>query len=282
MGDVFFRELKEASRAVAATKGRARTNGDKALLDTARQITEISFIVRREGLPVMEAYTPKIRDKSIAAMMMYAIDGTSSEILEDICWSKYYASELKGYDALIYMLWLKAILSMQEGEKPVVVCERIKAMIPVEVAGEIDELFETEMNRFVYLEKNGGTAKLVKKLCEESMSPEKGSESYLLMKIASHILTECVDKTALEIMTDGAEDETLAVAMKGFDGPTRKVIFDALPKDRAKQIAGSMEYLGPVLKKHMFEATYTLFDILRKARDEGEIKIEGGLIDIVK
>ncbi len=281
MGDVFFRELKEASRAVAAAKGRAKTKGEKALLDTAKQIMEISFIVRREGLPVMEAYTPKIKDKSIAAMMMYAIDGTSSEILEDICWSKYYASELKGYDALIYMIWLKAILSMQEGEKPIVVCERIKAMIPVEVAGDIDILFETEMNRFVYLEKNGGSAKLVKKLCTEEAVPEKGSESHVLMRLASHILTKCVDNAAIEKMAQEAEDEMLAVAMKGFDGSTRKVIFDAMSKDRAKQIAGSMEYLGPVLKKHMFEATYSLFGILKKARDDGEIEVKGEVLDVI-
>ena len=48
MGDVFYNELKTASRDIASLKGKAKTAGNKALLDTYRQIIDIAFVVRRE------------------------------------------------------------------------------------------------------------------------------------------------------------------------------------------------------------------------------------------
>ncbi|MBQ9359675.1 MAG: hypothetical protein IJT96_01400 [Lachnospiraceae bacterium] len=281
MGDVFYRELKEASRDIASIKGKAKTSGNKVLLDTAKQIMKLSLIVRREGLPVMEAFTHKIEDKSIAAMMMYAIDGTSTEILEDICWSKYFASELSGYDALIYMLWLKGIISMQEGENPVVISEFIKAMLPSEVVGDFDKICSEEISRAMASGSDDGDMKAVLRVCEEEIEPEMGTDAYILMRIAEYIFTKILDEKALGKILEEADDEALSSAMKGFNSKTRKVLFDNMPKEEAALIAGNMEFMGPVLKKHITESAYAVFEIAKRLMDDGEIEGDATLLNVM-
>ena len=281
MGDVFYNELKTATRDIAAKKGKTKTAGNKALLDTCRQILDIAFVVRREGLPVLEAFTHKIEDKSIAAMIMYAIDGTSNEILEDICWSKYFASELEGYDALIYMLWLKGILSMQEGENPIVISEMLKAMIPPELADKFDEIY-AESQRKAMLPYGGAVnMDTVNRLVDEAAVPEKGTEGYLLMRISDHIFNDILNDEAIGMITQNIERKTLATAFRVFDSRTRQKFFNNMPEDAAITTAGDIEYLGPLLKKHVTEAVYEIFGEAHRLIREGAISCDPTLLEVV-
>lgn len=281
MGDVFYNELKTASRDIASRKGKARTEGKKALLDTYRQIIDIAFVVRREGLPVLEAFTHKIEDKSIAAMIMYAIDGTSNETLEDICWSKYFASGLEGYDALIYMLWLKGILSMQEGENPLVISERVKAMLPPDLADSFDEIYAEAQSKAMLPYAGEVDMDTVNRLVDEVVLPERGTEGYLLMQISSYIFNDILDDEAIRCILESIERKTLATAFRGFDSRTRQKFFKNMPEDAAITTAGDIEYLGPLLKKHVTEAVYELFDEAHRLIKEGVIKADPTLLEVV-
>ena len=281
MGDIFYKELKDASREIASAKGKEKERGNQALLATSGRIIDIAFVVRREGLPVLEAFTHKIDDKSIAAMIMYAIDGTSSEILEDICWSKYYASELKGYDALIYMLWLKGILSMQEGENPIVISERLKAMLPSGLLEEFEKIYAKAQSKAML--PYGGTVDMstVSRLCDEGVSPDPGTEGYMLMRLSDHIFNEVLDEAAIQKVVQNIDRETLATAMKGFSSRTRETIFKSVPEDKAVTTAGDMEYMGPLLKKHVAEAAYEIFKEAERLISEGELSFDDTIIRIL-
>ncbi len=280
MGDIIYTELKEASRIIAAEKGRKKSLGNKRLLDTTLQIMDIAIIVRREGLPVLENFTHKIEDKSIAAMIMYAVDGTNSDILEDVCWSKYFASELKSYDALIYMLWMKALLSMQEGENPIIISERLRAMLPEDVAEEYEKKVD---ERGILRQKNDIKADMetVKKLCGEEIFPEAGTEGYMLVNVAEHIFTGVLDDAGMKTLTERMDPDNAAIALKGFNGKTRKAFFDNMPEETAVLIAGNMERMGPVLRKHIFEEAYVIFEETLKLMEEGMIEGDPSLLRVI-
>lgn len=281
MGDVFYNELKNASKDIALRKGKARTSGNKALLDTYRQIIDIAFVVRREGLPVLEAFTHKIEDKSIAAMIMYAIDGTSNEILEDICWSKYFASELEGYDALIYMLWLKGILSMQEGENPIVISERLKAMLPPDMSDKADEIYAESQQKAMLPYGGAVDMDTVNRLMDETASPEPGTEGHLLMRISSHIFNDILDDDAVRTLSETIDRKTFATAFRIFDSRTRQKFFNNMPEDAAITSAGDIEYMGPLLKKHVTEAVYEIFGEAWRLMAEGQIKGDPTLLKVI-
>ncbi|MBQ9607043.1 MAG: hypothetical protein IJV16_07690 [Lachnospiraceae bacterium] len=281
MGDVFYNELKEASRDIAARKGKAKTAGNKALLETCRQIIDIAFVVRREGLPVLEAFTHKIEDKSIAAMIMYAIDGTSSEILEDICWSKYFASELKGYDALIYMLWLKGVLAMQEGENPIVINERLKAMLPPDLVDEFDKIYAEAQSKAMLPYGGAVNMDTVNRLVDEVILQEPGTEGYLLMRVSDHIFNDILDDEAIAQLVENIDRGTLATAFRGFDSRTRQKFFDNMPEDAAITTAGDIEYMGPLLKKHVTEAVYEIFREAYRLIKDGSLKADPSLLEVV-
>ena len=280
MGDIIYTELKEASRTIAAEKGRKKSAGNKRLLETTFQIMDIAIIVRREGLPVLENFTHRIEDKSIAAMIMYAIDGTTPEILEDVCWSKYFASELKSYDALIYMLWMKALLSMQEGENPVIVSERLKAMLPEDVAAEYEKKLD---ERGILRQINDIKADMetVKKLCEEELTPEPGTEGYMLVNVAEHIFDGVLTDAGMKTLAEGLDPDNAAIAFKGFNGKTRKAFFDNMPEENAVLIAGNMERMGPVLRKHIFEEAYVIFSETLKLMEEGRIEGDPSILRVI-
>ncbi|MCR5773537.1 MAG: hypothetical protein K6G42_00500 [Lachnospiraceae bacterium] len=281
MGDVFYKELKQVSKDILSKKGKTKEAGNRALLETSREILDVAFVVRREGLPVLEAFTHKIKDKSIAAMLMYAIDGTSTEILEDICWSKYYASELKGYDALIYMLWLKSILSMQEGENPIVISERIKAMLPAEILENFEEIFaETQGKAMLPF---SGTVDMytVDRIIHEEKIYDPNSEGYILMKLADRIINEDINKEDLRILFKDIDRKTIATAMIGFNSTTRKTIFQSMSEEDAVTTAGDIEYMGPLLKKHITEAALEIFTAAGQMLEEGSISGDDTLLKII-
>lgn len=156
MKEIFYVELREKIKEIEAIRNEQNqaesTQCDNNLLSVMNLLMELSNVSRSEGLLALEetvhsfAHAPGA--KYLIAMITQVVDGMEPELVEDINLTRYFSSNLKADNGLIFLMYLKGVLSLQTGENPRILEQKLKAMVPENVVG-------------AYEEKQGGTRKSV-------------------------------------------------------------------------------------------------------------------------
>ena len=118
----------------AITDEEAYKAGMEDLSKAIAKVMEFGEIAWKKGLIELEEETWRLdmgtSERYLKTMTMLVVDGTDSDQIEEISMLRYFAEGLTGFEALRYLIYLVGILTIQRGENPHIIEEKLHAMMP--------------------------------------------------------------------------------------------------------------------------------------------------------
>ncbi len=135
MQKLLFNELRECNRYIRAVTSEAeREAGSELIIKTIGDMRHLSNVARKEGLLSLEEAAAEMESmhqgEMLKMMILLIVDGTDPVLVDEICGLRFFADDLKGFDALQYILMARAALAIQAGQNPRVIDELMISAIP--------------------------------------------------------------------------------------------------------------------------------------------------------
>ncbi|MBR4027048.1 MAG: hypothetical protein IKJ01_05760 [Lachnospiraceae bacterium] len=245
-------------------------NKETILYETVKKIVELAYIARREGLLALEDAVWDIALESaeevLKHLIIMVVDGTEPQIVEEIGLSRYYAHLYTDYEALRYLMYLEGALSIQAGENPRILEERLKVMLPANMY----------LTYCVNLEKANEEKErekkehLIEDLCKGKRNWTQEDSGYYVYKLLDYVICDITDNGLQRVMRE-IENVTLSLAMKGMSGEARRRIFANLSNRLAILIAEDMVSMYLVRAVDILEASQKILNVIIRLSDTGEI-----------
>ena len=268
MRDIIFQELRESNRAIRQNNNiLEHENGEKILVEIVNKICELSVVVRNYGLLALEDGISDIDNiyngKYLKAMIELVIDGTDPVIIEEISTAKYFSADLSGYEALHYLTMMFGTISLQEGENPNIIEEKLLSMLP---EGTVN------LYRTLKQEKQSEDAEedLFKELYNGEIAVDPGDENYFQIKVTDCAIKSLGDNSIQRLLLD-IENNDLALAMKGLSGEARHRLLDNISRRLGMMIVQDMKLMGPVRIKVVADSIIKILNVIIKLISRGEI-----------
>lgn len=266
-----LRTVHEAIQRVNSGADEKEIREKESMLQKAlNKVLELSEVVRREGLLALDEALESIDITSeegfLKQLLMLAADGTDASDVRKMGWSRYCASLVKDYTALMYLIYLEGALSIQAGDNSRVLEEKLKMMLPNSLYHSYCREQETELEEMM----KESSENIIEKLCAGKRMWNPTGSAYFVMKLADYVFCDMKEREIQRLLRE-VTNENLAVAMKGLSGEARRCIFSNLSERLGKQIAEEMEYMGPVRVSDVVDVTQDIMVKLLQLIDKGEI-----------
>ena len=160
-----------------------RTN-DERLKTLTDEIADMSRLARNEGLLALEERAEQYRDQggfkeSLYKTLMLIVDGTDSEIVEDIMTIEYLSDCLDGYDAAEYLMMLYGLLLLQAGTETTDIISAMDSFLNEKAEGSSKEGW--------YYDKLGLVEReLLSLRRDKSLDELEKADEYLLQTVYMH------------------------------------------------------------------------------------------------
>ncbi len=287
MRDIFFYEIKkrveeirEIEKADPAAEYHITPRG-QMLIDTMEYLIKLANIARKEGLLALEEKLENpeeqmVGNKYIRQLGMLIVDGTDPKKVEEIALLRYFASNLRDYGALQFILIVFGIRGIQAGDNPVILEHELINILPEEIMDEYKRLQDKEEAREQSLSREERESRLdmsaVHRICSEDggafLSP--GDDHYYIIKLVEHLFNTIDDHGIQRVLRD-IENNDLAMAMKVLSGEARSHIFANMSVRLSFIVAEDMDFMGPIRLKDAGEACKKIFKVFIKFIEAGEI-----------
>lgn len=270
---IYYYEIRKICNEIADAN---MDEGKTALLKEAYDnILKLNNIVRTEGLLALEEYAEKVNEdfgnKFMQEFCEMVLDGTDAEDIKEIGITKYMSLNLHSYDALIYLLYFRGFLLIQEGANLVLIEKKLQAMMPYTISATII------LKKEVCGENENNRKERIEKLCEGG---EIDHADHSICGQTAITLCEMKDHDVQLLLKDIDRDD-LFIAMKGLPGKARKRIFDNVSQSIGEMIAEDMEYTGPVRMCDVEECCYKLMNHLIILEKNAQVSIDVTAIKVV-
>jgi flagellar motor component MotA len=104
----------------------------KKCLDIITTAISFSEKARREGLLALDDDVYDLGNEFFKLGIQLVVDGTDPELVRNILELKILANNCKGYDLLSRAIILEGVLSIQSGDNPRIVREKLMSFLPDE------------------------------------------------------------------------------------------------------------------------------------------------------
>lgn len=234
--------------------------------DTIRRIMGMSAIARKEGLLALEGhlneFTPYEQE-----LLLLVIDGTFPEDIEEIALTDYYANPPRGHEALIKAMTLQGILSVQAGENPRVIIEKLLRYLPSEdrekARRNLDERYAEYREKL--FDENFLLSDIKKAWgLQETETSEKLGEKLLIM-----------DNRALQRILREIKTLDIALMLANLSDKAIDAIEKNLSKMMRLRIHEEAEEMNPS-EKTVTGVQETVLGVIEKLEDAGDIVISRG------
>lgn len=272
MLNLFFTELRERAREVSNTGDYQEVS--KKLVATVKQILHFSVVSRKEGLLALDAECENLdlesEEKYLYMMVRLIVDGTEAESYEEICFARYFASNLSNYEGLIFLMYLQGMRMIQKGNNLYVIEEALKAMLPEKILKEYEtqKTIETAAN---VLSEEKMIKEKIDKLCKPNVDEKEAV--YSIIGQTSKTLAKLSDEDMQRLLRE-IDYRELEIAMKGLSPEARRNIFNNLSNRLISMIIEDMDYMGLVKKCDVVENVAKMASVLLKLADHAEIADE--------
>lgn len=240
------------------------------VMDAMKRVLELNRIARLEGLLALEEavidISPESEEEELRQLIMLLVDGVEPEVIKGIGLTRYYSNLYTDYEALRYFLYLEGALSIQAGENPWIVEEKLKTMLPAKL---YRLYFEEQICVRKKVDEEKGK-KLIENLCKGERLWNSNESGYYVSKLTDYLVCDMSDKEIQRVMRE-VDNFTWALAMKGMSGKARKRIFDNLSERLAKMVAEDMANLRPVRVIDILEASQKILKVVIYLVDRGEL-----------
>ena len=268
MKDIFYIELrKNCIESLNFTKEQLEkvANAVKNILTFHKLAAKEGFLYLEEACKTLDQGT---EDKYLAELVELVMDGADSKQISDYGLNRYFAANMTGCEGLIYLIYLKGVLMIEENEKYFIAEKILVSMLP-------------ENARKLYIEKEIQEAERTKKLQQEELKRKidllcginnnpKPGEKYTLLSEASLFFEEIADKDMQRILKE-IDCWALSAVMKGLSGNALRRIFDNLTDKVAAMIVEDMEDNIAVRLTEINEAAIKIINVVIKLAEAGEI-----------
>lgn len=263
MRDIFFQELRECNRSIKKIENDVeREQGYELLCKTVEKMCKLTGIARHEGLLALEAAASEsgeLRNEDfLNSIILLIVDGTAPELVEELSTAKYFATGMEGFDALQYLIMLSGSLSIQAGENPRVIEEKLLTLVPKEVVNLYKKKQEEDINIEPITEHDSS---ILEKYYKGDIAVEPGDEFYFQIKIIDYALCSLDDRSTQRLLRD-VDNSDLALALNGLSGAARKHIFSNLSLRLAIMMAEDMELIRNVELCDVADASLKIFNML--------------------
>lgn len=240
------------------------------LLETVYKMIELGLLARREGLLALEEAVIGIplesQEEDLTQLITLLVDGTDPDILAGIGLTRYYSSLYDDYQALKYFIYLEGVLSIQAGENPRILEEKLKVMLPPELYLKyVTEQREKELEK-----ENKEKQHLIENLCKGERLWNSNESGYYVFKLTDYIICDISDNGLQRVMRE-IDNMILTLAMKGMSGKARKHIFANLSERLGNMIAEDMVNMGPVRAVDILDASQRILTTVIRLIESGEI-----------
>ena len=183
----------------------------RPLCDTVTLILNASNIARKDGLLALEDYANTLKDNGIDNLyylLLLIIDGTDPQLVEEIGWMRFATRKKGGMDAIKMILELIGVLSIQNGENPRIIEEKLFSILSDETRFLYNEIYASRD------QKEAGKVALNNLSDIPVMEDAVGERPEIDSEDA--IGEEPIDDAEMDVLTQEAEVEELAPAIKPF------------------------------------------------------------------
>lgn len=246
------------------------------LIDAVETIVKLSNTARKEGLLALEEAAPKLDDgrpfgKELSYLVLLIVDGTEPSLVEEIAANSYIMGRNTDYNALIHLIYIRGILSIQAGENGLITGERLVAMLPVTIRDMAKKHLDDMRNAAYDLPKIDPRDELCK---AETVAIKPHEEGYFTVKLLDYAFSRLDDRCIQRILRE-VENEDLARLIRVQSGKTNKRIFDNLSDKLGQMLAEDAIWLNGISDNKSAGASYRVFYICMKLLDSGEITARG-------
>ncbi len=136
----FHTEIRNLENSTSDGERHSYSDNEQMLFLTIHTLLECSEVARTKGILELETYANEagavLGSKYLIDMVQLIVDGTDPEIVRELCYCRYCASNLSGCCALQYFMILTGVLSIQKGEYRLLLEKRLKHMLPEKLFDE--------------------------------------------------------------------------------------------------------------------------------------------------
>lgn len=234
------------------------TNEKRECLDLLNNILEFSAITRKYGLLRLESEIDKFSSNFMRKALQLIVQGVEPNYIRTILQNYIIVGDYKGKTLLERVLITEGVLSIQAGENPLLIREKLSSFFGEDFTPEIDKYFG---NDTVTINDK------IKKFCSEVKylipnSPEAASfeESLLNLKPRS-----------LQRFLRDVEISDIIIASKYASGKLQVYIIENVSQTVALLIIDELQDSRQILPQQIIDGQNRILDIMKKLKADGEI-----------
>ncbi|MCR5399061.1 MAG: hypothetical protein K6E68_05935 [Lachnospiraceae bacterium] len=276
MRELFFCELRDRLNEIASEyisdSGDVPNKDEKRLIDAIMMIRRLCNTARERGLLELEDMASKIDNtdlgKYLKKLIMLVVDGTDPALVEEIGYSLYLSGYYRGYEGLIALIYLEGVLSFQAGEHPVVIEEKLYALVPSyirDLRETIGNAEETGVEDFYVSSRLD-----IDTICKQDSKLVPTDNGYHLAKLVEFCLEQLDKRSMMRLLRD-IDNCDLVICIVAFDGNARRKIFDSISEKLGNMLAEDIWFMGPIRVNDVMEAVTKVMNVYIKLIDGGEI-----------
>lgn len=276
MNNIIYTELREKAREIQLLEQkREAVENEKAREQVAMALETmvgLSGSAVKEGLLALEMGAETLAEQLIykehlKALVFLVVDGTDPSLIEEISLEKYFARDMRDYEGLTYLIFLKGILAIQQGENTLSLKQKLEAML----TEEIEKVYERRAREAEAKEREAEPdLSRVDAVCAHTYSWNMGDDGYLVTKLSDYVIANMADRDLQRLLRE-MEIATLEVALKGLGSKAKRHVFNNMSKRLAVMVADDIEDMEEVRTRDMAEANQKLLDTLIGLIGMGEV-----------
>ena len=252
--ELFYKEIQKN---ILAVPEEDRHELDDRLMNALIQMYDLSCAARKEGLIALEKASCTISEtgmkRHLKKMISVIIDGIEPSLAEEIFFLRYYSCCFTSEEALEYLLYMNGAMSIQAGENPWVMEEKLMQLLSERgrdnYRKNIRECREDCWG--VRDPSKEQVEKVIEPLLEGEIIIPPDTEGYYEACLLDYIVRHADGKIIQRILRD-VDNRDVVYAMQGLGGEARRCIFSNLSNRLAIMIAEDItadreRYLGPIM-----------------------------------
>lgn len=211
------------------------------LKNMAESIMNYTFIARKEGILCLEWELENLAETPENALlkegMLLIIDGIFPEKVERVLLINYFSTKMDPYMALIGIMSIYGVLSIQAGERPDIIYKMIQGMMPDGVVlPDKEVLLEKQKERREQIDID------LDVVCKGDIRIKHNNIGYLEVRICNNIICSLSNVDIQRVISEIYGDFIIIYTLKGLSGEARRAIFDNISKEKISWYGSEIMY----------------------------------------
>ena len=225
----------------------------KPLLKVVEQMIELAIIARKEGVLALEEQIEKLDDRLLKIGLGLVVDGTDPDIVKNIMETTIVTSFKTGAELLSQLIITEGLLSLQAGENPRLMEEKLLAFLGGEFT--IQDIMPLDNIEEEY-----------KRLMSDPdlWTQEKGLPEF------ENLLNR--SNNEIGIILREVDSKDLSIALRGASTELKNRFLSNLTKHICVQILNDMKYMGPLPNEIIPTVQQKILDIVKRLQGAGELQ----------